>query len=196
MKLGLFAQMLSAIAIALGATATITQPSYAQSNKKFICGMSRGVPATLVRTSRGNIPVIRWVDNSFPPPWTPQQRCEDISARFQRFYDNETLKFLRAGRLSGQTVLCVASYRGGPCLPKGVLVTLKPGTDPLLTLERLRDRRGKGGGRPIDLSSDGSSNEVVSYVNDAAYLNVEQLIAEEESSGTGETNPPGPAWEY
>ncbi|WP_446367025.1 COP23 domain-containing protein [Coleofasciculus chthonoplastes] len=33
-------------------------------------------PTTIFRTSRGNIPVIRWVDQSFPPPWTPARRCE------------------------------------------------------------------------------------------------------------------------
>lgn len=195
MKLRLFAPMLTELAIALTASVTITQPSLAQNNK-FFCGMSRSVPATLVHTSRGNIPVIRWVNNAFPPPWTPQQRCEEISARFQRFYDNGTLKFLRAGRLSGQPVLCVASYKGGSCLPNGVLVTLKRGTDPQLTLERLSDYQGKSSANPIELSGSRSSNQVVSYVNDAAYLDVEKLIAEPKNSKTGESCPPGrPAWE-
>lgn len=195
MKLRLFVQTLSAMAIALSATANITHPSYAQS-KKFDCGMSSNGPATLVRTSRGNIPIIRWVNNAFPPPWTPQQRCEEISARFQRFYNNGTLKFLRGGRLRGQPVLCVASYKGGPCLPNGVLVTLKPGTDPQLTLARLSDFRAGGSGRPIQLSGSRNTGAEVSYVNDAAYLDVEKLITEAEGSETSTSCPPGrPIWE-
>ncbi|MFN6568616.1 COP23 domain-containing protein [Dendronalium sp. ChiSLP03b] len=194
MKLGSFTRILSTIAIALGSTATLVQPGYTQSSK-FYCGMSSGVPATLVRTSRGNIPVIRWVDNAFPPPWTPQQRCEEISARFQRFYDNGTLNFLRAGKLSNQPVLCVASYKGGSCLPNGVLVTLKVGTNAPLTLQRLLDRQGSGGGRPINLSG-GDSKELFSYYKDSAYLDVAKFISQVENSGTGESCPAGkPAWE-
>jgi Circadian oscillating protein COP23 len=194
MKFGLFIPTLGTIALALSSTAITVQPSYAQSSK-FSCGMSGGVPATLVRTSRGKIPIIRWVDNAFPPPWTPQQRCEEISARFERFYDNGTLNFLRAGKLSNQPVLCVASYKGGSCLPNGVLVTLKAGTNAPLTLQRLLDRQGLGGGRPIELSG-GNSNELLSYEKEAAYLNVAKFISEAESSGTGESCPAGkPAWE-
>ncbi|MBN3897197.1 MAG: hypothetical protein HWQ41_18545 [Nostoc sp. NOS(2021)] len=194
MKLGFFAHILSTIAIALGSTATLIQPGYTQSSK-FYCGMSGGVPATLVRTSRGNIPVIRWVDNTFPPPWTPQQRCEEISARFQDFYDHEKLNFLRAGKFNKQPVLCVASYKGGSCLPDGVLVTLKGDADPRLTLQRLLDRQGLGGGRPIDLSG-GDSKELFSYKEDAAYLDVRKFISQVENSGTGQSCPAGkPAWE-
>ncbi|WP_366829343.1 COP23 domain-containing protein [Nostoc sp. NMS2] len=194
MKLGFLAHIVSTIAIALGSTATLIQPGYTQDNK-FYCGMSGGVPATLVRTSRGNIPVIRWVDDSFPPPWTPQQRCEEISARFQRFYGNGTLNFVRAGKLSNQPVLCVASYKGGSCLPDGVLVTLKAGTNARLTLQRLLDRQGSGGGRPINLSG-GNSKELFSYYEDAAYLDVGKFISQVESSGGSESCPAGkPAWE-
>ncbi|MFN6471544.1 MAG: COP23 domain-containing protein [Nostoc sp. SerVER01] len=194
MKLGFFAPILSTIAIALGSTTTLIQPGYTQSSK-FYCGMSGGVPATIVRTSRGNIPVIRWVDDSFPPPWTAEQRCEEISARFQRFYENGTLNFIRAGKISKQPVLCVASYKGGSCLPNGVLVTLKAGTNAPLTLQRLLDRQGSGGGRAIDLSG-GDSKEMFSYYKDAAYLDVAKFISQVESPGTGESCPAGkPAWE-
>ena len=194
MKLGLFVQMLSVIALTLGSNATITQLSYAQSNQssKFICGMSRGVPATLVRTSRGNIPIIRWVDTAFPQPYNPEHRCEEISDRFQRFYQNGTLNFLRAGRLKNQSVLCVAGEKGGPCLPEGILVTLKPKTNPQEILEQLLDYRGSSSGGVIELSG---NNTMVSSVNDAAYLNVNKLIVQMESSGTSKTCPAGqPAW--
>ena len=192
MKLGLFSQILSVIALTLSYGATITQVSYAQSNK-FFCGMSEDVPVTLVRTSRGNIPMIRWVDTYFQPPWTPRQRCEEISFRFQRFYDNGTLNFLRAGKLGSQNVLCVASQQDGPCLHNGILVTLKPDANPQDTLQRLLDYRSASGSGHIDLGGSGVTRSTVdSYVPKTgqsmprspiarkaypAYFNIKKFIA-------------------
>ncbi|MDB9403022.1 COP23 domain-containing protein [Microcystis aeruginosa] len=80
--------------------------------------MSReGGPATFVVTElAGNVELIRWQDDSFPPPHTPQQRCVIVSQRFQRFYSNGTLKFIKAAILRGEPILCVATFKGGPCL--------------------------------------------------------------------------------
>ncbi|NJM72712.1 MAG: hypothetical protein HC862_22640 [Scytonema sp. RU_4_4] len=198
MKLSLFAHILSAIsrrldatriahkstalyaiAFTITSTATLTQPSYAQNqaqNQKFFCGMSRGIPATLVHTSRGNIPMIRWVDAGFTPPWTPERRCEDISDRFQRFYDNGTLNFLRAGKSERQPVLCVASEKGGPCLPDGVLLTLKPGQNPQDVLQQLQ--YGRSGSSPGVIELSGNSSKAVIYSEkDAAYLDVQKLLS-------------------
>jgi Circadian oscillating protein COP23 len=198
MKRGLFAQILSLIVVTLSSTISSSQPSYAQSqNQKFFCGMSKGVPTTLVRTSRGTtIPVIRWVDTSFPPPWTPEQRCEEISTRFQQFYEKGTLNFLRASKFRGQPVLCVASYRGGDCLPNGVLVTLKPGSDPQQTLARLNDYRGRAGGEAILLDGRHSDSEIFVHNRDGAYLDIQKLMEEAETSNAGSSCKPGqPAWE-
>jgi hypothetical protein len=195
MKLSLFAQIVSAIArqgaglcaiaFTISSTATLTQPSYAQ-NQKFFCAISRDVPVTSVRTSSGPIPIIRWVDTAFPRPWTPEQRCEEISARFERFYNNGTLNFLRAGTYNRQMVLCVAGEKDGPCLPDGVLVTFQPGTNPRKTLERLQDFQGPNRGRAVYLS------------NNAAYLDINKFIAQAEGSVTPASCPvgrPAAAWE-
>lgn len=192
MKLGVFLQIPLAVVLGLVVSTTWGQASQAQTNSKFYCGMSRGVPATLVRTPRGNKPMIRWVDGAFPPPWTPEKRCEEISSRFQRFFDNGTLNYLRAGRLNNQSVLCVASAKGGPCLPNGVLVTLKSDRNPRDILQQLLDNRaGSSGDGTIQLSG-GSRNSAVSVSDDreAAYLDVNKII------GTGESCPAGkPVWE-
>jgi len=78
---------------ALGTTATINQPTYAE-GATFYCGNSKGLPVTFARTQDGRkIPVIRWAANNyFPPPWTAQRRCVEVSRRFQRSHDNGTLK--------------------------------------------------------------------------------------------------------
>jgi hypothetical protein len=209
MKLSLFAQILGAIArqgaglcaiaFTISSTASLSQPSYAQ-NQKFFCGMSRGVPATLVHTSRGNIPMIRWVDAGFAPPWSPERRCEDISARFQRFYDNGTLNFLRTGRSERQPVLCVASEKGGPCLPDGVLLTLKSDRNPHAILQQLLDGRSGVGPGILELGGDsrarGNTSRTVIYSEkDAAYLDVQRLLSEMDTTGTGTSCPAGqPVW--
>ncbi|MFN6559075.1 MAG: COP23 domain-containing protein [Nostoc sp. ChiSLP01] len=178
-KLGFFPHTLGIVAIALGSTATLVQPGYTQSNK-FFCGISMGVPATILRTSTGPIPVIRWVDDSFRPPWTPEQRCEEISARFERFYNDKKLNFIRTGKISNQPVLCVASYKGGPCLPNGVLVTLKVGTDAPLTLKRLFARQDNRVVNLQGVSGDSrpSRDSLFSYHQGAGYVDVGKLIGE------------------
>ena len=153
MKYGLINNTIIGLTIALGAIATQIQPSYG--GDKFFCGYQNSQPVTFVRTSRGNMPIISWANTSFPPPWTPIKRCQVVSARFERFYDNGTLKYIKAGWMGGQPVLCVAGYRGGRCLPNGLLVTLKSGVDPNLTLQRMLDRRALATGKPLDLSGSG-----------------------------------------
>jgi hypothetical protein len=183
MKLRLFAQVLAGVVIALGSTTAIEQPSHAQS-KKFLCGMSKGQPATIVRNGRGYKALIVWTDRSFGE-YTPQVRCEKISARFERFYDNGTLKYLRAGRQRNQPVLCVAGYQGGPCLNNGVLITLKPNSNPVLVLQRLQDYQGRATGRPIELAGRPDEKGIaVTYDarQDAAYLDFEAMIKAAEES--------------
>ncbi|NMF65837.1 hypothetical protein DP113_22200 [Brasilonema octagenarum UFV-E1] len=202
MKLNLFADILSpkvrkssalyAVAFTITSTATLTQPSYAQ-NQKFFCGMSKGVPATLVRTSRGNIPMIRWVDAGFAPPWIPERRCEEISARFQRFYENGTLNFLRTGRSERQPVLCVAAEKGGPCLPEGILLTLKPGKNPEDILQQLFNSRGGASPGIVELGGD-SSRDVVSSEKDAAYLDVQKLLSKMEGRESTSCPAGQPLW--
>ncbi|MBW4619399.1 MAG: COP23 domain-containing protein [Cyanosarcina radialis HA8281-LM2] len=195
MKLRLFAQVLAGVAIALGSATAIEQPSYAQSDK-FYCGMSQGKPATIVRTSRGSRALIQWTDTSFGK-YTPQVRCERISTRFREFYNNGTLKYLRAGRQRNQPVLCVAGYQGGPCLANGVLITLKPTSNPVLVLQSLRDFQGSARARPIELAGDNKDN-LITYnaQQDAAYLDIGKMLLVAESPTTPTSCPPGVAlWE-
>ncbi len=204
-KLNLFAHIpsaiarksttLYAIAFTISSAATLIQPSYAQQNQKFFCGISEGVPATFVYTTRGDIPMIRWVDAGFAPPWTPERRCEAISERFRRFYNNGTLNFLRAGKSERQPVLCVASEKGGPCLPNGVLLTLKHGQNPQEILQQLLNNRGGVSPGFIELSGN-NSKAVIYSEKDAAYLDVQKLLSEMEGTGATRTScPPGqPLW--
>ena len=175
MKVSLSTQILIRFAIILGAITTLSQPSYAQ--QRFFCDEEQLV--TNVRTERGKVPLIHWLDRSFSPPWTPLERCKQVSARFEQFSNNGTLKYIKAARMNNQPVLCVAAYKGGACLPNGLLVTFKPGTDPNLTLTRLLDRRARPTGQPINLSGGKSDRELIFEVNGEKYFDMESWLAQE-----------------
>lgn len=185
MKIHLPTQILSVIALTLTPTAAITQPSHGQATK-FFCGMSRGMPATFVTTSRGNIPVITW-KHSFGDRWTPHNRCASITERFNYFYQNGTLKYIRAGILRNHPVLCVASYKGGDCLKNGVLITLKRGINAHSVLHRLMHRSRYAGGRTIELANP------ISHHRGASYLDMKKLIGEDTSRDNKECK--GPVWQ-
>ena len=129
MQQGLFGQGLTwgvrvfgiATLTVLNTTAISHQPSYANSNK-FFCTQSNGVPVTMVSTSRGNEPFIRWVVKDFSPSgFTPQRRCEVVSGRLQRYYDNGTLFITSRNNFKGYPVLCIADRQGGSCPDENLL---------------------------------------------------------------------------
>ncbi len=153
MSLRLFARVLAGVAKVLGiasltafaTTGILNQPSYAES-RSFYCDQIDGVPVTFARTQDGRkMPVIYWATkNSFPPPWTPVRRCQDVSRRFQMNFDNGTLKFINTGRLLKQSVVCGAIRKDDPCTYKTLLFTLKGNSDPKSVLTNLLDRRELG----------------------------------------------------
>ncbi len=108
---------------------------------KFYCGTSKNTPTTMAKTSRGPVSIIRWTStNAFGENYPPEVRCKLVSSKFQEYYTDGTLNFLTTGVENRQPVICAVQSRGGPC---GVLFTLKPGSDPDLTLKQLlsiRDR--------------------------------------------------------
>ncbi len=132
---------------ALAITATINQPSNAES-RSFYCQTSKGIPVTFARTQDGRkIPLIRWTSNNyFPPPWTTRRRCVEVSKRFQRNYDNGTLKYITNGTLNRQPVICAGISRNTSCTNSNLLFTLKAGANPKTVVSRLLDSRGLASG--------------------------------------------------
>ncbi len=170
MKNKLFAPLLTGFALALGATAAMNQSSMAQNNKYF-CAVLNSTPTTFVRTPRGNLSMIRWVSYSVPD-WQPVRRCLEVSARFQRFYDNDTLKSIGTGTVSKYPVLCAVSYSGDSCNKNNLLLTLPPGTDRHQALQKLLDLRALAAGRTIQLSG----GKLATYDNGESYVNLEEFL--------------------
>lgn len=119
----------------------------------FFCGRSaQGLPTTYVNTPSGNVPLIRWVSHYFEHSgYSPEVRCQDVSQRFNRFYNQGVLNFVTTGFVNNQPVVCVASDMGGPC--QGVLFTLKSGQNATRTIQQLFDVRAGASG-PLFESDD------------------------------------------
>jgi hypothetical protein len=162
--------------IAMMATALNPETSLAKGDR-FFCGGARvngkKVPATYAFTpGQGNIPMIVWARNDFRGSVSARQRCYAVAKRFQTHYENRTLKYIRTGVIKGYPVICVANARGGACPENQVLVTLNPGTNPALVLDRLLDLRSRSAGRAVYLSGE----DRVFYEEGEAYIDLEQLL--------------------
>lgn len=140
------------------------QPSYA-SNAIFRCDTTtykgKFVPTTFVFTQdRKKVPLIYWTSDYFPG-LTPQQRCQQVTYRFQRSYDNGRLRYIKTGFLSGQPVVCATAERDAVCTKTNLLFTLKPGSNPDATARQLFDHRALAAGNATNQSGGETSNDPV-----------------------------------
>ncbi|MBC6419431.1 MAG: hypothetical protein GDA44_11970 [Prochloron sp. SP5CPC1] len=81
---------------------------------KFVCGEVDGVPATIVRTPQGNVPIIFWKYTVFNL-LTPQIRCEQVYYRFKTAYETNKLKLLTTDRMNGEHVVFATNLERGAC---------------------------------------------------------------------------------
>ncbi|WP_414572501.1 COP23 domain-containing protein [Nostoc sp. CCY 9925] len=175
MQLRLLARVLPGVAtasvisaLALAVTATSNQPTYA-GNNKFFCTQENGIPVTKVRTSRGNEIFIRWVVKDFKN-FPPLKRCQIVSLKLQRYYDNGLLLITTRDNFNNYPVLCITNRKGVPCKSEDLLVTLKPGTDTAIVLEQILDFRIAG--KPVNLGG----CQAITYDQGDLYLDVKQLV--------------------
>ncbi|AUT01960.1 hypothetical protein CLI64_17060 [Nostoc sp. CENA543] len=194
MNLRLFCQGLTGLTIAL-LTITVTQPSRAEGTT-FYCAKNKGIPVTFARTQDGKkVPIIRWVSsNYFPPPWTAQRRCAEVSRRFQRNYDNGRLRRIKTGTLRGEPVVCAAMNQNSACTDNTLLFTLKRGTDPNAIVRRLFDRRALAAGNALNESASNSESSPVDidfdiYLQNATTDSIDNS-ASETSNSTSEAGIP------
>jgi hypothetical protein len=152
-----------------------TQPGQSQSDRKFSCELVNGLPTTVVQTVRGSIPTIHWVKSFTGKYNNVSQRCNEVSARLDRFNRNGQLKFIRTGNVNSYPVLCVDSgVSGNTCPISSVLVTLTRGTDSGQMLQQMLDLRARASGRIIQLSGE----QLVRYRNGDAYVSIDRLLGE------------------
>ena len=144
MKLNLIATSLLGIAV-VAANLPVEQvrANNNDSEVQFICAdgydseSNTSLPTTYAWTPKGKIAVINWQTEDFTTSgFSPQQRCEAVSPRFQEAYDNNTIGLITNGTMDNQPVICTSEEPGGDC--NTLLITLRPEDDSVKVLNNLR----------------------------------------------------------
>lgn len=171
--------LFSLLAVSGLTVATTLMPQYQARAEQvnFICETKDGKPATIAQHSEhGNVPIIVWETNYFSNSgYTPKQRCEEVSNRFQKYHEQNLNYSLTTGRKNNLPVICVAKDKGGPC--SGILFTLRPEDNSNKYLKQLRlNRAGQASGGYVT-QDDGS-------LMDSTYIKLNQLIEEKAKATT------------
>jgi len=150
--------------------------SIAQTPSKvsFYCGQTFDpnsnaiVPTTLVASSAKREPValIQW-KSKLSGKYTPQVRCNMVSAKFQQAWEAKRLNYITAGvdGKSGLGLICGAKERASDCTRSSMLFTLSNGADAIETIERMKDIRVGKNSNPVSQQSAGTS-----------IINIESII--------------------
>jgi len=115
---------------------SLAQP--APGERGVFCDTSTGDPITVYQNSDGgHEPWIQWVSDAFSDAgYDPLTRCREVSGRLETYRRNKELKYITAGQMNSQSVICTANEVRGRC--EGLIFTLKPGQSPIRTLNHLR----------------------------------------------------------
>lgn len=131
----------------LGGFMGFAPPSQAQS-VQFQCGAdSRDIPTTYVETQGGVVEIFKWKSNYFQGPYTPVQRCLEVTERMNRFQPD----YLVTGRVNNYNVICA----GTSCERNGnnVLLTLRPDQNPAQVLQEIDNTRDGAGGPSMQFNN-------------------------------------------
>lgn len=97
----------------------LSKPADANLKYRFLC-LSRQdpqsqqlVPTTVAWQRQGKIDLIRWKTRLGGT--SPQKRCEEVSPRLQKAYENNSLRLLTNGYINNQPVICTVKEYGGNC---------------------------------------------------------------------------------
>ncbi|MEH2180663.1 COP23 domain-containing protein [Nostoc sp.] len=108
------------------------------SKVQYICEIKQGIPITYARTPTETVELIGWQSQVFSNSgYTPERRCQEVTARFQKHSDAGNLRFITTGKMNHQNVMCVAQSQGGNCISDGLLLTFEPKDEPQKVLVEL-----------------------------------------------------------
>jgi hypothetical protein len=100
---------------------------------------SQGTPTTFVWVPelKGNIALITWQSEFFAPREKLPERCQTVTDKFQKAYQQDQLEYLTTGKVNKYNVVCGVKKRGDDCNGDNQLFTLNPAKDPAETLQKL-----------------------------------------------------------
>jgi Circadian oscillating protein COP23 len=141
---------------------------------RFYCGQTFDpntnaiVPTTLVASSAKREPValIQW-KSKLSGKYTPQVRCNMVSANFQQAWADKRLNYLTAGvdKKSGLGIICGIKDRATACTRSSMLFTLSNGADASETIDRIKGIKGGTGSNPVPQSSGDGIVDIGSIIN-------------------------------
>ncbi len=110
----------------------------------FVCLKHQGKLATVVKTKKGQVPIVIWDSLAFTSSgFSPLTRCKTVTRRFKSLHSSGRLKYLTAGQVNSQPVICATIRSTDRCSSQNLLFTLKPGSEPQGVLQRLNDIRNR-----------------------------------------------------
>lgn len=155
-----------------GATLWLSRSPAQASEPRFSCGQSNNTPTTLAKTKQGFVAVIRWTSEHFAGSgWTPEARCQKVSGLFEQYYRDGSLNYVTTGRdvETQQNIVCVAPAPKKKCT--GILFTLKPGSNPGKTLQKLMDLRVRASHDPLNETNRRIYIEMDEFLNSRPTIN-------------------------
>jgi hypothetical protein len=108
---------------------------------KFICARYNEELTTIAKTKKGDVPIVIWNSERFSAAgFTPEVRCQQVSARFETLYRSGQLKHITAGNLNKMPAICATRESGGECTRANLLYTLKSNEDTNSRVMMIRNR--------------------------------------------------------
>lgn len=138
----------------------------------FYCGEISGketgkkIPATIayVPQRKANVAIIAWKSN-YIPEWDAQKRCDTVSPKFQAFYEDGSLNYLKTGENQGYPIICAAVETEQPCQAEDQLFQVKASSNPEAVLKGL-----------TGIIEGTSSEPIYQSSGDKTYVSMENLL--------------------
>ena len=138
------------LSLSIGIFGSISLVQAQTAKNKYSCINKEGIYRTVADTERGRIELIKWKSKIWGSRWTPEERCNEVTRRFQEFSSEGTLRYVAIGKMNDYNVICVADKRvsGYECRKNGLLITLQSNDNPIRVMNELFDinNRVRGGG--------------------------------------------------
>ncbi|BAY42197.1 hypothetical protein NIES2111_65930 (plasmid) [Nostoc sp. NIES-2111] len=143
--------------------------------EKFDEASGKRIPVTVawVPERKGHVYFIGWKSEYFNKGgWTPAQRCQKVSQKFQEFYYQGRLNYLSSGKHQGYPIICGVANQGETCNGNNQLFTVKTGSKAQEVIERLMDIAEGKSAEPL-LQNSGEQL----YISVQSFLNKSPLIS-------------------
>ncbi len=159
-------------------TATESQPNkgtfFCRENFDKASGEKIPVTVAWAPERKKHVYFIGWKSEYFNKGgWTPKERCQNVSKRFQEFYEQGRLENLTFGKINGYPVICGVINQGETCNSNNQLFTVKSGSKPEEVIQRLMEiSQGKSAEPLLQSSGEQLYISVKDFLNQATPINI------------------------